>query len=86
MNEPNTPAIDTLPYSGEHLHVRRIHKRDGTTAYGVHRPGRPNAILDQFDSLREANLIAIFIDQHGGDYSARYRRAAKQHAKAHLSN
>lgn len=77
---------DYIPcYKGEHIEVRRIKKRDNTYCWGVQRPGNKKSVLECFHSPKFANLVALYIDTHGGSYERENRNEAKRHAYEVLS-
>lgn len=71
-------------YKGADVEVKTIHGRDGVTRYGLFRPMEKHSCLDVFENQGFANLVAMYIDLHGGNYAAVNRKAAEKFAEDEL--
>jgi len=79
------PILETPKnFVGRYVWVRRIKKMTGTIAFGLCRP-YSNAVIDEFETMEFANLVAQYIDSHGGSYAAAERKAAREYAKSCVS-
>lgn len=67
----------TKYFTGEDIAVRPVAKRTGGTRYGLYRPlDMHMSIIEEFSTLEFANLVAKYVEDHGGGYSLEERTAA----------
>ena len=64
-------------FIGQSIIVRKISKRGGDIAYGLCRPYGNGTPILEYSSLKEANFIARYAEEHGGSLDSLIRHAAK---------